>query len=79
MLPWKLSEVSVTSAVICKQRLLHEYEIVKYLQNCKYQDINAGRFRKHLQVSIKTMENNYPMVTHTFFTGIQFLATFALL
>ena len=79
MLSWKLSEVSVSSAVICKQRLLHEYEIVKYLQNCKYQDINAGHFRKHLQASIKTMENNYPMVTHTFLTGIQFLATFALL
>ena len=30
---WTLFEILLTSAVICKQRLLHENEIVQYLQN----------------------------------------------
>ena len=36
MLPWILSKVLVTSAVICKQRFLHENEILQYYQNCTY-------------------------------------------
>ena len=30
---WTLFKILLTSAVICKQRLLHENEIVQYLQN----------------------------------------------
>ena len=45
MSPWALSEILLTSAVICKQRLQHENESVQYLQNYKYQDGNQGHFR----------------------------------
>ena len=45
MLPWILFEMLLTSAVICKQRYLHENEIVQYLQNYIYQDINHGHFK----------------------------------
>ena len=51
MLPWILFEILLTSASICKQMFLHENEIVQYLQNCKYQDVNQDHFRKPLQVS----------------------------
>ena len=30
---WTLFEILLTSAVICKQKLLHEKEIVQYLQH----------------------------------------------
>ena len=43
---WTLFNLFFTSAVIWKQRLLRENEIVQCLQNCKYQDINQGHFRK---------------------------------
>ena len=33
MSPWPLFQLLLTSAVICKHRLLHESEIVQYLQN----------------------------------------------
>ena len=36
MLPWIPSKVLVTSAVICKQRFLHENEILQYYQNYTY-------------------------------------------
>ena len=49
MLPWIFLKISLTLAVIYKQRFLHENEIVQYLQNYKYQNINEGHFRKLLQ------------------------------
>ena len=49
--PWTLFELLLKSAVIYKQRLLHENEIVQCLQNYKYQDINQGHFRKLRQTS----------------------------
>ena len=55
MLPWILFEILLMSAVICKQRFLHENEIVQYLQNYKYQEINQCHFRKPLQVSTNCM------------------------
>ena len=76
MSPWTLFEVLVTSVVICKQRLLHENEIVQYLENFKYQDVNQGHFRKPLQAFINTMRNNYPKKAHTFFTGRSFFSYF---
>ena len=64
-----LSEILITSAVICKQRLLLENEIVQYFQNYKYQDVNQGQFRKPSRASTKAVKNNYPKTAHTFFTG----------
>ena len=43
---WTHFELLLMSAVICKQRLLHEKEIVQYLQNHKYQNINQDHFKK---------------------------------
>ena len=45
----------LTSAVIYKQRFLHENEIV----HCKSYGIDQSRFRKPLQSSAKNVENNY--------------------
>ena len=49
MLPWILFEIFPASAVICKQRFLHENEIVQYLTNYKY--VNQDHFKKLLQAS----------------------------
>ena len=51
MSPGIFFNILLTSAVVCKQKFLHENEIVKYPQNYKYQDVNQGHFRKPLQVS----------------------------
>ena len=48
---------------------LHENEIVQYLQNYKYQDINQGYFRKPLEAFTNAIKNSYPKTAHTFFTG----------
>ena len=42
---------------------------MQYLQNYKYQDVNPGHFRNHLQASTNPMKNDYPKTAHTFFTG----------
>ena len=76
MLPWTLFEILLTSTVICKQRFLHENEIVQYLHNYKYQDINQGHFRKPLQGSTNGIKNNCPTTTHTFFTRRSILSYF---
>ena len=57
-------------------RYLHENEIVQYLQNYSYQDINQGHFKKTLQASTNAMKNNCPQVTLTFFTGYSALTFF---
>ena len=59
----------LTSAVICKQRLLHENEIVQYLLNYKYQDVKQSHFGKPLQASTKVLKNNYPKIAHIFLMG----------
>ena len=41
---WTLFEVWFTSTVFYKEIILHEKEIVQYLQNCKNQDFNQGHF-----------------------------------
>ena len=69
MSAWALSEILLTSAVISKQRFLHEGDIVQYLQNHKYQDVNQEHFRKLLQTSTNDMKNDYPKTAHTLFTG----------
>ena len=55
MLPWIIFEILLTSAVICKQRVLHENETVQYLQNYKYQDVNQSPFTKPLLASTNAM------------------------
>ena len=70
VLPWILFEILLTSAVICKQRFLHEAEIVQYLQNYKHQDINQGQFRKPLRAStnsIKQLSYMGPYIFHRLF------------
>ena len=76
MLPWILYEILLTSAIICKQRFLHKNEIVQYLQNYKYQDVNQGHVRKPLQTSTNSMQNDFPKTAHTFFTGRSILSYF---
>ena len=48
----------LTSAVIYKQRLLHENEIVQLLHNYKCYGVQQSRFRKPLQSSVKNVKNN---------------------
>ena len=76
MSAWALLEILLTSAVICKQRFLHEGDIVQYLQNHKYQDVNQEHFGKLLQTSTNDMKNDYPETAHTFFTGLSVLSYF---
>ena len=45
-LHWTLSLILLTSAVICKQRLLDESEIVQYLQNSKCYNVDQDPFGK---------------------------------
>ena len=56
---WTHFELLLMSAVICKQRLLHKSQIVQYLQNYKYQDINSRPFQKAL-----TNLYNCPFIFH---------------
>ena len=37
--------ILLTSAVICKQSLLHENDIMQYLQNCKCYNVGQDHFR----------------------------------
>ena len=53
----------LTSAVIYKQRLLHENEIVQLLHNYKCYGVDQSRFRRPLQSSDKNVKNNYPKKT----------------
>ena len=76
MSTWTLSEILITSAVIWKQILLLENEIVQYLQNYKYKDVNQGHFGKPLQVSTKVIKNNYPKTIYTFLIGSSFSSYF---
>ena len=56
----------------------HKNEIVQYLQNYKYQDVNQGHFRKPMQGSTNVKKNDYSKTAHTFFMdhSILFLISF---
>ena len=58
---WTLFENLFTSAVICKQRLLHENEIVQCIKNYKCYDVNQGYFRKPSQGSTKARKNYFQL------------------
>ena len=76
MSAWILFIIFLMSAVICKRRFLHENEIVQYLQNYKYKEVNHGRFRKTKQASTNVIKNNYHKTAHTFFTGCSIFSYF---
>ena len=40
--------ILLTLAIICKQILLHENEILQYLQDCKCYNVDQNHFRKPL-------------------------------
>ena len=54
-LPWMFFEILTMSAVICKERFLHKNEIVQYLQNYRYKDVDQVYFRKPLQAFTNSM------------------------
>ena len=45
---WALFLILLTLAVSCKQRLLHGNEILQFLQNCKFYNVEQDHFRKPL-------------------------------
>ena len=53
-LHWILFLILLTLADTCKQTLLHENEIVQYLQNCKCYIVGQDHFRKPLKSSSKS-------------------------
>ena len=42
------SVILLTLAIICKQILLHENEILQYLQDCKRYNVDQDHFKKPL-------------------------------
>ena len=64
-----------TSAVIYKQRLLHENEIVQLLYNYKCYGTDQSCFRKPSQSSAKNVKNNYPKTTLSFSPAVQVLTS----
>ena len=65
---WTLFKVLLTSAVIYKQKIWLENEIVQYLQNYRCKDVHQGNFRKSLDSSTNTMKNDHPNSAHIDFT-----------
>ena len=60
MLPSTLFEIALTLAVICKKRFLHKNEIVQYLPNYSYQDMNQDHFKKGPLSFYKCHEKQLP-------------------
>ena len=69
LIVYKSKSILLMSAVISKQRLLNEKEIVQFLQNCKCYDVDQSHFRKLWQSYAKNVRNNCPKPTRLFFTG----------
>ena len=63
------------SAVIYKQRLLHENEIVQLLYNYKCYGTDQSYFRKPSQSSVKNVKNNYSKTTLSFLPAVQILTS----
>ena len=64
-----------TSAVIYKQSLLHENEIVQLLHIYKCYGIDQSRFRKRLQSSVKNVKNNYLKTNLSFLQIVKFVTS----
>ena len=45
---WTVSEILLTSAATCIQRVLHRKEIVQCLQNYRHHEVNQGHSKKLL-------------------------------
>ena len=65
----------LTSAPICKQRHLHENEIVQLLHNYKSYGIEYSHFRKLLNSSAMNVKNNYRKTTRSFLPAAQFVTS----
>ena len=63
------------SAVLYKQGLLHENEIVQLFHSYKCYGIDQSRFRKPLQSSTNDVKNNYPKTTRSFLPTAQFVTS----
>ena len=59
----EICRIMLRSAVIYKQRLLHENKIAQLLHNCKCYGVDQNHFRKHLQSSAKNVKYNYAKTT----------------
>ena len=64
-----------TSAIIHKQRLLHENEIVRLLHNYKCYGFEQSHFRKPSRSSAKNVKNNYTEKTRSFLRAVQILTS----
>ena len=65
----------LTSAVIYKQKFLHENEIVQLLHNYKCYGVEQSHFRKPLKSSAKNVNNNYRKTTRSFLPTVQFVTS----
>ena len=65
----------LTSAVICKQRLLYEDNIVQLLRNYKCYGAEQSHSKKPLKSSAKNVKSSYRKTTRSFLRPVQF-ATF---
>ena len=74
---WTLFVILLTSAVICKQRLLHGNEIMQYLQNCKCYNVDEEHSKKSLQSSVGLMKRSYLWTTRTILKGRSILGYFS--
>ena len=63
------------SAVIYKQSLLHENEIVELLHNCKCYGVALSLFRKPLQSSAKKVKKTHPKTIRSFLPVVQFVTS----
>ena len=61
MLLWALLEIFLTSAVICKQRFLHENEVVHNLKTTNTKTL--------IKAILEAMKSNDPKTTIHFFMG----------
>ena len=75
MSPWEFFKIMITSAIICKQRLLHEKQIEQLLHNYKCYDVNQSRFWRLLKSSAKNVKNNYPKRIPSFLPAFQFVTS----
>ena len=65
----------LTLAVIYKQSLLHENEIVQLRHNYKCYGVALYRFKKPLQSSAKKVKSNCPKTTRSFLPIVQFVTS----
>ena len=62
-----------TSAVIYKQTLLQENDIVQLLHNYKCYGVEQSHFRKPLKSSAKNVNNSYRKTTRSYLPDVQFV------